>query len=264
MSIPDWLLETFAVVMLLVAAVSAGHLAVAHAWTRRGTVNADIALSHLLMGIAMAGVLVAGLRILPNAAWDVVFAVMTAWFDWCLWRESREHGAAAAISGQYAPHLVYGAAMLYMFTALARPPSSGGSGMSGMSGMPGMTGGSSGTLPTVHAPTLAFVFTVLLVAFTVRDLDRRASADGYFHVVGRRFVPTGAALVTAVAGSASCAGAVVTAASPRPAQTDAAGSALQANRTWRTSELLLLAPAVVKGRRVALGVTMAFMLIIMI
>jgi hypothetical protein len=57
---------------------------------------------------------------------------------------------------------------------------------------------------------------------------------------------------------------VVTAASPRPAQTDAAGSALQANRTWRTSELLLLAPAVVKGRRVALGVTMAFMLIIMI
>ena len=59
MSIPDWLLETFAVVMLLVAAVSAGHLAVAHAWTRRGTVDADIALSHFLMGIAMAGVLVA-------------------------------------------------------------------------------------------------------------------------------------------------------------------------------------------------------------
>jgi hypothetical protein len=49
MSIPDWLLEIFAGVTLLVAAVSAGHLAVARAWTRRGTVDADIALSHLLM-----------------------------------------------------------------------------------------------------------------------------------------------------------------------------------------------------------------------
>ena len=265
MTIPDWLLEIFAGVALWVAAVSAGHLVVVRAWTRRGAVDADIALSHLLMGIALAGVLVADLSTLPNAAWDVVFAAMTAWFDWCLWRESREHGTAAAISGKYAPHLVYGAAMLYLFAALAGP-SSAGSSMTGMSGMAGMTGGASGALPTLHAPALAFVFTVLLVAFTVRDLDRRASTDGYFHVAGRRFMPTGPALLTAAAGSASGAraGAVVTVASPRPAQTDAARPALEADRTWRTAQLLLLAPAVVKGRRVALGVIMACTLIIMI
>ena len=237
--------------------------------------DADIALAQLLMGIAIAGVLVADLRTFPNAAWAVVFAVMTAWFDWRLWRKSREHGAAAAISGKYAPHLVYSAAMLYLFTALAVPSSnssrmSGMSGMTGMSDMPGMTGGASGAMPTLHAPTLAFVFTVLLIAFTVRDLDRRASTDGYFHVAGRRFMPTGPALLTAAAGSASGAasgaraGAVVTVASPRPAQTDAARPALEADRTWRTAQLLLLAPAVVKGRRVALGVIMACTLIIMI
>jgi hypothetical protein len=38
MSIPDWLLEIFAGVTLWVAAVSAGHLAVARAWTHRGAV----------------------------------------------------------------------------------------------------------------------------------------------------------------------------------------------------------------------------------
>lgn len=259
MSIPGWLLEIFAGVTLVIAALSAGQLAVMRAWTRPGRVNADIALSQLLMGIATAGVLVPGLSTLPRAAWAVVFAAMTAWFDWRLWRESREHGTAAAISGQYAPHLVYSAALLYLFTALAGP-SPGGSTMAGMTGM---TGGASGTLPTLHAPTLAFVFTVLLIAFTVRDLDRPASTDGYFHVVGRRFIP-GPTLVTATAGSASAAGIVVTVAPPHPAQTGPARPALDADRTWRSAELLLLGPAVVKGRRVALGVTLAFMLIIMI
>ena len=182
MSIPDWLSEIFAGVTLLVAAMSAGQLAVARAWIHRGAADTDITLFHLLLGIAMAGLLAADLHTLPNSAWDVVFAVTTAWFDWCLWRDSRKYGAAAAIGGQYAPQLTYSAAMLYMFTALAKP-SSDGSVMSGMSGMPGQR---------------------------VRLL-------------------------------------------PRP----------QSSRTWRTAELLLLAPAVVKGRRVALGVTTAFLLLVL-
>jgi len=120
MSIPDWLSEIFAGVTLLVAAMSAGQLAVARAWIHRGAADTDITLFHLLLGIAMAGLLAADLHTLPNSAWDVVFAVTTAWFDWCLWRDSRKYGAAAAIGGQYAPQLTYSAAMLYMFTALAK------------------------------------------------------------------------------------------------------------------------------------------------
>ena len=193
MSIPAWILDIFAAVMLLVAAVSAGQLAVARAWTRAGARDADIAGSHLLMGIAMAGTLVASLSTLPNAAWEVIFAVMTAWFAWCLWRETRGHGVTAVASGHHAPHLVHSAAMLYMFAALAGPAPGGGSGMAGWRVRPA-------ACRACTPPTLALVFALLLIAYTVRDLDRKAGADGYFHVVGRRFTPAGPALATAAAG----------------------------------------------------------------
>jgi len=217
MSTPAWVLEIFAVIMLLVAEVSAGQLAAARAWTRRGDVG--IVASRLLTGIAVAGILVPGLSILPDAAWEIVFAVITAWFSWCLWRESRGRGAAAVARGHYAPYLVHSAAVLYLFAALVSQSAAS----SAMGGMPGMAGGSSGGIPA-----LALVFTLLLVAFTVYDLDRRAGVDGHFRVAGRPFVPAG----------------------PGPAA--------------RTAERLLLSPAVVKGCQVATGVTLAFTLIIMI
>jgi len=210
MSTPAWILEIFAAVMLLVAEVSAGQLVTARAWTRRGRAGADIAVSQLLMGIAMAGILVPGLSALPNAVWVAVFAVMTAWFAGRQWRESRGRGAAAMAHGHYAPHLVHSAALLYLFAALAAPSAAGsGTSMPGMGGMSGMTGGLSGGLPTLRAPTLALIFAVLVIAFTVLDLDRQAGAA---HTTGP----------------------------------------------------LLLSPAVVKGCQVAIGVTMAFILIIMI
>jgi hypothetical protein len=217
MNIPGWLLEIFAGVALLAAALSAGQLAAARAWDRPAQGDADIALSQVLMGIALAGVLVVGLSTLPNAVWAVVFAAMTAWFDWRLWQASREHGAATAVRGPYAPQLVYSATLLYLFIALPKP-TSGGSGLSGMAGMPGMAssmpgmaGGSSSALPTLALPTLAFVFTVLLIALAVRDLDQPANAASYSPMADRRF-----------------------------------------------------SPAVAKGCRVTLGVTMPFLLIIMI
>ncbi len=279
MSIPAWILDVFAAVMLLVAAVSAGQLVVARAWTRHGAADADIAGSHLLMGVAMAGMLVAGLSTLPDAAWEAIFAVMTAWFAWSLWLEARGRGAGALARGHHAPHLVHSAAMLYAFAALAGPESSGSA---------GMADGSSSGLQMLKLPTLALVFVLALVAYTVRDLDRRACADGYFHVVGRRLAPAGPALATAgpagagpaSAGPACTTGtasgapaqpvgggdtAVATMTQPRAtqaAQASAAGAGTA--RPGTNAERLLLAPGVVKACRVAMGVTMAFMLIIMI
>jgi Domain of unknown function (DUF5134) len=244
MSIPAWILGIFAVVMLLVAEACAGQLVAARAWTRRRGADADLAVSHLLMGLAMAGILVPGLSVLPNAAWEIAFALMTAWFLWCLWRESRGRAAAVA-RGHHAPYLVHSAAMLYMFAALAGPSAAGsGMSMSGMGGMSGTAGLSSGGRPALHAPTLALIFALLLIAFTVRDLDRRAGPDGYFHVAGRPFVPAGSALAAAAAGP-------VALRQPTRSAADIA-------------ERLLLSPATVKGCRVATGVTMAFTLIIMI
>jgi hypothetical protein len=210
MSTPAWILWIFGTVMLLVAEVSAGQLVIARAWTRRG--GADIAVSRLLTGIAVAGILVPGLSTLPNTAWEVAFAVMTAWLAWRLWLESRGRGAAMA-SGHYAPPLVQSAAMLYIFAALAAQS------VSSTGGMAGMAGWSSSGLPALHAPTLALIFALLLVAFAVHDLDRQA----------------GSWLVAAAAGPVAS-----------------------------TAERLLLSPAVVKGCQVTIGVTLAFILIIMI
>jgi hypothetical protein len=183
MSIPAWIQEILGAVMLLAAEVSAGQLVVARAWTRRGGTDADIAVSQLLLGIAMAGVLLPGLSILPNAVWEGVFGLMTAWFAWRLWRESRGRGAAAVARGRYAPHLVYSAAMLYVFAVPAGLSASGpGTSTPGQGGMPGMTGmpGSSGGAPTPQVPMLAVIFALLLIAFIVHDLDRRAAGPaGY-------------------------------------------------------------------------------------
>jgi hypothetical protein len=268
MSIPAWILDIFASVMLLVAAVSAGQLVVARAWTRAGMRDADIAGSHLLMGIAMAGMLVASLSTLPNAAWVVIFTVMTAWFAWYLWRETRGRGAVALVSGHHAPHLVHSAAMLYMFAALAGPASGSGSGMAGMAA------GSAGATQSLHAPTLALVFALVLIAYSVRDVDRTACADGYFHVVGRRFTPSGPALATAAAGATSRSApaapagdsAVATMAPPdtAPAEVPPGDPAAGQEAKASAADRLLLSPAVVKSCRVAMGVTMAFMLLIMI
>ena len=118
MSTPAWIPGIFAAIMLLVAEVSAGQLVIARAPTRRDIAGADIALSRLLTGVALAGLLVHELSFLPDAAWAAAFAVMTAWFAWRLWQESRERGAARVARGHYAPHLVASAAMLYLFAAL--------------------------------------------------------------------------------------------------------------------------------------------------
>jgi hypothetical protein len=238
MSTPAWILEIFGGVMILVAELSAGQLVAARAWTRRGSADADIAVSRLLTGIAIAGMLVPGLSTLPNAAWEVVFAVMTAWFAWRRWREGQGRAAAGA-RGHYAPPLVQNAAMVYIFAALAGPAAEGsGMSMSGPGGMPGMTSGSSSGMPTLHAPTLALIFALLLIAFTVYDLDQPALASG--------------------------AGPVVTVTPRQPAQPDAADSAPGADPAADTAQRLLLSAPMMKGCRVAMGVTMALTLIIMI
>ena len=159
--------------------------------------------------------------------------------------------------------------MLYMFAALAGPASGGSAGMAGMAT------GSSGGMQTLHAPTLALVFALLLIAYSVRDVDRKAGADGYFHVVGRHFTPAGPALATATAGATAwgvptgpAGGGDSTVATMVPPETAPAevppGALMTGQVTASPAERLLLSPAVVKGCRVAMGVTMAFMLLIMI
>jgi uncharacterized protein DUF5134 len=208
---PAWILDIFVAVMLTVAAVSAIRLAAARPW-RRGAIVADTDIAHLLMAIAMAGMLVPSLRPLPDAAWEAVFAVLTTWFGYRLARDARANGARALAAGHCAPHLVHSAAMLYMF--LAVPAAVGGTGMAGMAGM----GGSVAQAPDY--PALAFAFAFILAAYSVWDLDQLS----------------GARYRIAAAGAG------------------AAGTAVVG----------IPAVAVTVGCRIAMGITMAFMLLIMI
>ena len=77
---PGWLSGIFAALMLTVATYCAGRLLAARWWHRPTELDTDGA--HIVMGVAMAGMLVAGLRTLPAGMWEGVFAAGAAWFGW--------------------------------------------------------------------------------------------------------------------------------------------------------------------------------------
>ncbi len=265
MTIPAWILDIFAAIMLVVAAVSAARLVAARPWRRgRGAVASDIDVAHLLMAIAMAGTLAAGLRTLPNDAWDVIFAVLTAWFAYHVVRDARGVGIRALSGGRCAPHLVHSAAMLYMFVAVTAPAAAGGSGMSGMGG--------SG-MPTLSLPFLAFVFALILIGYSIWDLDQLSGpgASGHYSLAAARTALPGAVLAgtpapvgagspaVAFSGLAPAEGGVATI-TPPAGPDRAAPSSLAQESAGRE----VLAAWVATSCRIAMGVTMALMLIIMI
>jgi hypothetical protein len=125
---------------------------------------------------------------------------------------------------------------------------------------------------------VALIFTFLLTGYAVRDLDRLSgpAAGGHHDLAAAGVTPAGGALAgtsarggspaTAFAGPAGAEGGLATVAEPEPAQTRRAvsgtrsdsGSGLEAVRR------LVLTPKVRTGSRIAMGITMAFMLAIMI
>jgi hypothetical protein len=274
MTIPGWLLGIFAAIMLVVAAVAAARLGAARPW-RRGAARAgsDVDVAHLLMGIAMAGMLAARLSSLPAGAWEVVFAVATGWFAWRVAGDARGRGAAALAGGHYAPHLVHSAAMLYMFAALTRPVTAGGGSV--MAGM----GGAAGGVSTLQVPTLALAFALLLAGYAVWDLDQlasggRASPDPESlrprpRYAGDTGAPAGPgpanpapALAAAAADLGLSAAGGVPGGAPAAVQPDIGARAPQIGRAEFASRML--APQAATGSRIAMSVTMALMLVIMI
>jgi Domain of unknown function (DUF5134) len=270
MMVPGLILDIFATVMLVVAGVSTARLITARAW-RGGDPEGDIDVAHALMGIAMAGMLTARLATLPNGVWAAVFGVLTAWFGYQVTRDSRGRGARAVAGSHHTPHLVHSAAMLYMFVALAPAAGSGAAGMAGM-------GGSSGQATrTLSLPIVALIFAFLLAGYAVRDLDRISgpAAHGHYHLAGAALAQVGGALAGASAGAESPAlaftgpvaadGGRATVAPPPPGGTRQAAPA-NGSASGRTdmARRLVFAPGVVTGCRIAMGITMALMLAIMI
>jgi len=127
---PAWLTAIFAAASLAVAVYCAGRLVVARRRHRPTELDTDGA--HVVMGVAMAGMLVSGLRTLPSAIWEVVFAAAAVWFGYRMLQGRRGAQPSPWRSSHPLPHLVECAAMVFMFLIL---PASGAAGAatSGMS-----------------------------------------------------------------------------------------------------------------------------------
>jgi hypothetical protein len=153
----SWIADVLAAVMIATAIYCAGRLVVARVLPLRIERDADMA--HLLMGVAMAGMLVRGLHVLPDAVWEAVFAVVAAWFGWRAIRRTGHHLA----------HLVSAGTMVYMLVAVsARAP-----GGTGMAGMGGMSGGAE-----LAWPALALALAVFMLGNAAWRLDRLTAVAG--------------------------------------------------------------------------------------
>jgi Domain of unknown function (DUF5134) len=180
---PGWLPDILAALMMVVTAVSATRLATARLPAKRlaaaeptgsrssprGSGGADTDIAHLLMCIAMAGMLAPSVKTLPPHAWEAIFGLLTAWFAWHLVRDTKVNGLRALVSWHRAAHPFHCAAMVYMFAALT---TSDGMDMD-------MTGMGSGMALSLKYPALALAFAFVLVGYSVRDLLGQLSGRRY-------------------------------------------------------------------------------------
>lgn len=204
---PSWLAAAFAAIMIVTACYCAARLAVARSWRRATEVDADAL--HMVMGVAMAGMLLPGLSPLPGAVWQAVFGVAAAWFGWqAVQRGTGLRGGAAGRwrSAHPVPHLVESAAMVYMFAAVPGP---GTGSMAGMS------------RPAGSLQALAVVLALFMVGYVLWTADQ----------------------LTALA---------------RPATRQLSGRASQ------LAGSPALAPGLAACAKIAMGVTMGYMLLAML
>jgi hypothetical protein len=159
---PSWLAGAFAAVMILTAAYSASRLAISRLRGRATELDSDAL--HAVMGTAMAGMLVPRLHVLTGSAWAALFGAAAAWFGWHALR-TRGRGTSGSRCRYPVPHLIECTAMLYMLLPLHAPqPGHGGTGMA-MAGMGASAGPGS-------FPALAVVLALFMLGHIVWTTDR--------------------------------------------------------------------------------------------
>ena len=161
MSGPAWLAGGLAILMIVIAAYCAARLAISR--LRRRNTDRDADALHVLMGVAMAGMLEPRFTPVPVTAWRVVFAAAAAWFAWQAIRPGRR--AAGARGAHPAAHAVECGAMVYMLLPVGSWPSGHGLRMA----MPGMGQGT-----TVGNPALTLVLALFMLGYVLWAIDRLA------------------------------------------------------------------------------------------
>src|SRR5260370_32309800 len=158
----SWLADTFAAIMLAVAACCAARLVISRLWRRQTELDADGI--HVVMGVAMAGMLVPRLTPLPVPLWVAMFGITGAWFGSQAVRAYRGQAVGARWCPHPVPHLVESGAMVYMLLAVSAGRLGGpGGGMAGM-------GASSGA--AARFPVLGLALTLFMIGYVVWTTDR--------------------------------------------------------------------------------------------
>jgi Domain of unknown function (DUF5134) len=172
---PSWLAAILTAVVLAVALFSAARLVAARRAGASGTSEVDADGTHVLMGIAMAGMLEPGLTTLPVGVWEAVFLIGAVWFAGRAVQVRRPRLVGFAGWPQRlgpvqcceypVPHLIDCVAMVYMFWAVRTAGGSGGT--TATSGMGAMGGGAAARLPV-----LALVLVLAIGGYVVWLGDR--------------------------------------------------------------------------------------------
>jgi len=171
---PAWLTDALAGVMIATAAYCLGRMAVARRRQRLTSYKVDGL--HVMMGVAMAGMLTPQLNPLARSGWarggwEVLFGLAAAWFGWQATRGQRHQngGAGSTRTAHHLQHLLACGAMLYMFLSVV-PARTGGSAEGISMGAPTGTG-----LPGTGVPALALGLAVGLLGYAVWTTDRLMS-----------------------------------------------------------------------------------------
>jgi Domain of unknown function (DUF5134) len=236
---PSWLAGTFAAVMILIAAYSAARLLVARRRGRATETDADAL--HIVMGTAMAGMLVPRLNVLPASVWAAVFVIAAAWFGWHAIRRRSPRVPSASQCRYPVPHLVECAAMIYMLLPAAAPrPGHAGPSMA----MPGMS-----AAPVAGLPALAVILALFMAGYIIWTTDRLATlaraktAATASPSLSRDHLPTG------------------TSAPGRPSRAAPSGTG---TRHGAPASQAMLAPKLAACCKIAMSVAMGYMLILML
>ena len=228
---PAWLPDIFAGIMITVAAYCASRLVVARWWRRPTDVDSDSV--HVVMGVAMAGMLVAGLRFGSAGLWEAVFAAGAGWFGWRFVRVRRGAPLGQWRCPQPGAHLVECGAMLYMYLAVPAVAVA--------------AKGAAGGMGTMAGTGARFSFLALVLALFM---------FGYVAWVGDRLTARTPALA---ANLPQAPGALMTVTGPPPAAAASPGGCAGA-RQGRP----YLAPRCAALCKIAMGITMGYMLILML
>jgi hypothetical protein len=166
---PAWLAETFTGIMLVTAMYCASRLVISR--TRRRPTDRDVDLVHVVMAVAMAGML--GPRISPlwslwtgtlwtgtlwSGAWAVVFGASAAWFAWRMGQAYRLTGTLSPPGRHHLPHLIMCGAMVYLLLAGGRPGAAGAMG--------GLAAGAG------RFPVVALLLAQFMVGYAIWTVDR--------------------------------------------------------------------------------------------